>query len=111
VSGDWEERGPPLAGSRTHWWTFRPADPTSAERKRRYRCRRYGFAYYGKEGEVQELRLPDAKEVAAIEAEGRALMAEAERPGIATVLGEADHSPPLARESPESRCLSPAYPA
>ena len=72
------------------WRDFRPIDMTSAERKRRFRRRLYGALYYGTEGEVVEVRLPEESpdEVAAIEAEGRALMAEVERRGLAAVLGE-----------------------
>lgn len=77
------------------WRDFRPIDPTSAERKRRYRRRLYGPAYYGTEGEVQEVQLPsaDTEEIAAIEAEGRALMGEVERRGVAAVRDEADPTP------------------
>lgn len=73
-----------------------------AERKRRYRRRLYGPAYYGTEGEVQEVQLPsaDTEEIAAIEAEGRALMGEVERRGVAAVRDEADPTPARERWSP-----------
>jgi hypothetical protein len=38
------------------WRQVSPLDATSAERKRRYRQRVYGGAYYGTEGEVMEVR-------------------------------------------------------
>lgn len=50
------------------WRDFRPVDMTSAERKRRFRRRLYGHAYYGTEGDVMEVQLPRAEEVAAPEA-------------------------------------------
>ena len=37
------------------WRSYRPTDSTSAERKRRWRQRQYGDAYYGTLGEVQEI--------------------------------------------------------
>jgi hypothetical protein len=77
------------------WRDFRPVDPTSAERKRRHRRRLYGPAYYGTEGEVQEVQLPsaDAEEISATEAEGHALRDEVESRGVAVVRGEADPTP------------------
>lgn len=37
------------------WRDYRPVDLTSAERKRRFRRRLYGDAYYGTEGDVMEI--------------------------------------------------------
>ena len=68
------------------WRQMRPLDPTSAERKRRYRQRVYGPRYFGTVGEVAEVRLghtehekltpelTDAEEIARIEAVGRAFL-------------------------------------
>jgi hypothetical protein len=38
-----------------NWREVAPVDPTSAERKRRYRQRLYGSSYYGTKGELMEV--------------------------------------------------------
>ena len=66
---------------------------TSAERKRRFRRRLYGAAYFGTEGEVVEVQLPiadDADEVAELDALGREVMEDVEQRGVAAVLGEVE---------------------
>jgi hypothetical protein len=67
------------------WRSYGPVDLTSAERKRRYRRRKYGNGYYGTIGEVAEvvpaarLTREEFEEIAAIEAEGRAIIEALER--------------------------------
>ena len=45
-----------------YWRDRRPVDLTSAERKRRFRRRLYGRAYYGTEGDVMEIASPPGAE-------------------------------------------------
>lgn len=52
------------------WRDYPPADLTSAERKRRFRRKRYGSGYYGTEGDRMEIALTE-RDVAALEEEGR----------------------------------------
>lgn len=52
----YEDRGRTETLQIADWREVSPVDPTSAERKRRYRRRLYGSAYYGTEGDVTEVR-------------------------------------------------------
>ncbi|MGI8479738.1 MAG: hypothetical protein ACR2M2_07775 [Gaiellaceae bacterium] len=61
------------------WREFRPADLTSAERKRRFRHRLYENRYHGTLGDVAEVVLPTPEEIAATEEAGRAFWEEFER--------------------------------
>jgi hypothetical protein len=52
-----------------NWRNYRPVDLTSQERKRRFRRRLYGDAYYGTDGDVMEITSPAS--VTALEEERR----------------------------------------